>query len=570
MTPIGDARPRWALSAYPVSAAYRRRVEEVLGGDLEVTVLAELRDAGLTAILRRLRQVRTDSAYILLEDATSTPLGPVLRLLLALTPCRRLFVVDDAALVAPFHRGEALMDALRFAGGTAAGALSALQCGLELLRLRWIDRPRPALRGISRVAYLKTNAWFGVKAGGSVGHVAGVINALGRRFPSVDVLSVERPPLLDPTVTHHPVSVAGQIGYPYELNAYRYQWRFVREGRRLFGKAAPDLLYHRLSLANYAGSRLARITGVPLVVEYNGSEVWIARHWGRPLQLPRLARLAEDVTLRDADLIVTVSEVLGDELRSRGIAPARILVHPNCVDPDRFDPDAFTRAGRAALLGRYGIPAETVVCGFVGTFGPWHGVTLLADAIRELVRRDEAWLRRWKVHFLVVGDGMLMAKVRGILGDGAVLPYVTLTGLVEQHEAAAYLAASDVLLSPHVPNADGSAFFGSPTKLFEYMAMARGIVASDLNQIGDVLRRSYRAPALPAGPCPPDEDRLAVLVTPGDREQLLDGLRFLVERPDYREALGRNARREVLAHYTWERNVDAVLERLAELSRGSA
>jgi glycosyltransferase involved in cell wall biosynthesis len=119
-------------------------------------------------------------------------------------------------------------------------------------------------------------------------------------------------------------------------------------------------------------------------------------------------------------------------------------------------------------------------------------------------------------------------------------------------------------MSPHVPNADGSPFFGSPTKLFEYMAMARAIVASDLDQIGDVLRRSYRVPALPAGPCAADEDRLAVLVTPGDREQLLEGLRFLVERPDYREALGRNARAEVLAHYTWERNVDAVVRRLAD------
>jgi glycosyltransferase involved in cell wall biosynthesis len=561
-----DLLGSWALSVYPVSAAYRRRVAEVLGTEVQVSTLAEMRAAGLGGVLRRLRQVRADAAHILLEDPTSTALLPALRFLLALTPCRHLSVVGAEGEVTPFRRRTALRDALRLVGGTVSGALSALLCGLELLSLRLAGGRKRRFRPIRRVAYLKTNLWFGVKAGGSVGHVAGVVNALARRFPHVDVLSVDLPPLLEAGVTHHSVPMIARLGYPYELNYYRYQREFVREGRRLFEKATPDLLYHRLSLANYAGARLARVAGGPYVIEYNGSEVWIASHWGRPLRFRRLARLAEEVALRHADLVVTVSEILGVELRERGIAPERILVHPNCVDADRFDPGRFTTADRAALLSRYGVDEGSVVCGFIGTFGMWHGVTLLADAIRELVRRDEPWVRQWNVHFLIVGDGLLMPNVREILKDPSVARYVTLTGLVEQHEAAGYLAASDVLLSPHVPNADGSPFFGSPTKLFEYMAMARGIVASDLNQIGDVLRRSYRVPALPDGPCRPDEDRLAVLVTPGDRDELLAGLRFLVERPDYRETLGKSARREVLARYTWDRNVDAMLERLRVLS----
>ena len=559
---MGDLPGVWALSLYPVSAAYRRKVATALGAEVRVSTLAEMRDAGLGGILRRLRQVRAAAAHILLEDPASDSLLPMLRPLLALTPCRRLAVVDSEGRVTPFRRRTALLDALQVAGGTVAGAFSALRCGLELVVLKLTGPRRRRGRPIRRVAYLKTNLWFGVKAGGSVGHVAGVINALARRCEHVDVLSVERPPLLEGGATYRPVPMITRLGYPYELNYYRYQGEFVREGRRLFEGGLPDLLYHRLSLANYAAARLARGAGIPHVLEYNGSEVWIARHWGRPLRFPRLAQLAEDVALHHADLVVTVSDVLGAELRERGIPPERILVHPNCVDAERFDPNRFTTADRAALLARYGIAKDSVVCGFIGTFGAWHGVTVLAEAIRELVERDAPWVERWNVHFLIVGDGMLMPKVREILDHPGVTRHVTLTGLVEQHEAASYLAAADVLLSPHVPNADGSPFFGSPTKLFEYMAMARAIVASDLDQIGDVLRRSYRAPALPAGPCSPEEDRLAVLVTPGDRHELLDGLRFLVERAEYREALGRNARREVLARYTWDRNVDAILERL--------
>src|SRR5262249_53887226 len=90
----------------------------------------------------------------------------------------------------------------------------------------------------------------------------------------------------------------------------------------------------------------------------------------------------------------------------------------------------------------------------------------------------------------------------------------------------------------------------------------KAIVASDLEQIGQVLGHSYRSGELPATRCPHDESRLGVLVPAGNRAALLDGIRFLVERGDYREALGRNARREVLARYTWDQSVGALLDAL--------
>src|SRR5206468_4708183 len=129
-----------------------------------------------------------------------------------------------------------------------------------------------------------------------------------------------------------------------------------------------------------------------------------------------------------------------------------------------------------------------------------------------------------------------------------------------QRDAPAYLAASDVLVSPHVPNTDGTRFFGSPTKLFEYMSMGKGIVASDLEQLGEVLRDSLRVGELPtAGPAP-SATQLAVLSRPGSVEDLMEGIAFLVDHHEWRSALGRNARREVERRYTWLHHVGAILE----------
>ena len=156
--------------------------------------------------------------------------------------------------------------------------------------------------------------------------------------------------------------------------------------------------------------------------------------------------------------------------------------------------------------------------------------------------------------------------MRKLLNDELGAPFVTLAGTRPQVETPRTLAASDILLSPHVPNPDGTPFFGSPTKLFEYMAMRKPIVASDLDQVGWVLK-GWRPGEEPPAKGAPGRTRAAVLVEPGDVESLIAGLRRAIELPlAEREALGAEARRLVLEAFTWDRNVAAVLARL----RGSA
>src|SRR5262249_61279701 len=101
--------------------------------------------------------------------------------------------------------------------------------------------------------------------------------------------------------------------------------------------------------------------------------------------------------------------------------------------------------------------------------------------------------------------GPSLAATRQIVESARSEDCVRFTGLIEQADGPQHLAACDVLASPHVPNADGTPFFGSPTKLFEYMAMGKAIVASDLDQVSEVLRHgetAWMVPPADANPPP--------------------------------------------------------------------
>jgi glycosyltransferase involved in cell wall biosynthesis len=551
---------RWALCAYPLSAAYLSNLRTHFGADLQPAVLSEMRRSTIWSMLAALRRVRAAEGLVLLEDTGATPLQPVLQFLLSLTRCRTLAVIDGNFDRTPFTRARAYCEAPALVGATLAGLWSALLCWFELKRLA--SAAPAGCRGsvLRSVCVLRTNLWFGLKAGGSVGHTAGVINALARTCERVDVLSPDTLPLVQAPTSVTIVPPPRRYGYPYELNYYAYHRRFVRDALTLLAHHRPDFLYHRISLGGYAGVSVARRLRLPLVLEYNGSEVWVSQHWGTALRFPQLARMAEDVPLALADVITTVSEVLGEELRHRGVPVERIVVHPNGVDPRMFDPDRYTVEERQTLRRELGLATDDVVCTFVGTFGRWHGVTLLAGVIRSMIEEDEAWLSGRRVRFLFVGDGLYMTEVRRILDTALSRGYAILTGLVPQRDAPRYLAISDILLSPHVPNPDGSRFFGSPTKLFEYMAMTRAIIASDLEQIGQILQPAIRTGNALDGTVMPDA--VALLTRPGSAEDLREAIRFLVARADVRKQLGTNARARVLSAYTWEHNVRAVMQRL--------
>lgn len=395
--------------------------------------------------------------------------------------------------------------------------------------------------GEYRPVYLKSDLWLGIKAGGSVAHTTGVLNALLFFSPKPLFLSTASIPgvSLDVEVYLFPISPRYCARTPYfPLWNARL---FTRWCRGILETKKVSFFYQRYSFGNFTGVVLAQEHQVPLVLEYNGSEVWIARNWDKkPPHLRHIERI-ELLNLHRADVIVVVSGVMKEELVQRGIVPEKILVNPNGVDPEKFHPDVSGDPVRE----KWNLKNKRVI-GFIGTFGPWHGVEVLVKALERLWKK-RADLKE-NTRALLIGGGPLLDDVQASIQASAFHENFILTGVVPQSEAPQYLAACDLLVASHVPNPDGSRFFGSPTKLFEYMAMGKGIVASDLEQIGEVLKHG----------------ETAWLVKPGDVEDLARGIETLLDRPDLAEKMGRTARQEAASRYTWKEHTRKIIEKLKE------
>jgi len=393
----------------------------------------------------------------------------------------------------------------------------------------------------ARPVYLRTDLIFGLQSGGSVGHIAGVLNNLDRFTGPSLFFTTDKIQTVRDDIETHIIRPNGRFADFKELPGIHFNEVCGEEIKKHLRGKKVVFVYQRYSLNNYVGARLSSHLGVPLVMEYNGSEIWMSQNWGRPLKYRTLAEEIELINLKLADLIVVVSKAMKDELISRGIDPDKILVNPNGVDPDRYSPDVDGSRIRA----QYHLDGRTVL-GFIGTFGKWHGAEVLAEAFGRLLQEFPGY--RERVRLLMIGDGIMMPQVKAHLQRSGALEAATLTGLVPQEQGPAYLAASDILVASHVPNPDGTPFFGSPTKLFEYMAMGKGIVASDLDQIGEVLKHDYSA----------------LLVKPGDAQSLMFGLKALIDDQPRRERLGRAAHQEVVLRYTWKEHTRKIIEKLKE------
>lgn len=271
-----------------------------------------------------------------------------------------------------------------------------------------------------------------------------------------------------------------------------------------------DFLYERYSLFSMAGVQLGQSLGIPSLLEVNSPLVQEQLTFRSLLDISK-AREIEAIVFRQADAVLTVSDQVRDYVLSiTGDNELRDRLHvlPNGVDRQRFHPDVPATA--------LPIDPATLVIGFVGSLKPWHGLDVLLRTMK-LLRRDKL-----PVHLLLAGDGPMRDWIEGFIHGAELVEDVTLTGWLDNEALPTWIASMDIAVAPY-PAIEG--FYFSPLKLFEYLAMGKPVVASDIGQIADIIEHRTNG----------------LLCQPGDEQQLANSLRLLIQAPELQAHLAKQA-----------------------------
>ena len=251
---------------------------------------------------------------------------------------------------------------------------------------------------------------------------------------------------------------------------------------RLIRRDKIDLLH----LHGYGASDFGRVaglmTGVPAIVH---------EHFVDPA-MPGYQAVVDRLLAGATRLGIGVSDSVVDFMATaRHIPRRRLRMVPNGAPIADFRPmdDAAVAAARA----RWGLPADRPVIGAIGRLSEQKGLTYLVGALPLLAAQG------LRPQLLLVGDGDLQATLVAQAKEAGVADQVTFTGFASETRALQTLL--DIQVFP-------SLWEGTPLTLFEAMAMARPIVSTGVDGLGEVLRDGETALMVP----PRDPAALAVAI----------------------------------------------------------
>jgi glycosyltransferase involved in cell wall biosynthesis len=164
---------------------------------------------------------------------------------------------------------------------------------------------------------------------------------------------------------------------------------------------------------------------------------------------------------------------------------------------------------------------------YVGFMGPQDGLTLLLEAAEHIVKQE----RRKDTHFVLVGGGTELPKLRTLVAQMGLETFVTFTGQVPYEEVAKYLASSDIGVAPDPKTSMNDK--STMIKILEYMACGLPVVLFDLYE----GRRIAESAALYA--------------TPNDPVDFANQVTKLLDCDELRQKLGQHGRQRVEQRLNW-------------------
>lgn len=303
------------------------------------------------------------------------------------------------------------------------------------------------------------------------------------------------------------------------------------EARRAVAELHPDvILLYGLPTVGIQSVLTARWYGIPIIFR----SIDILNQL-TPSSLTHITTILERIVYRSVDGIIALTPRLQEHVERYGVPASRIRVLACGVDTMLFSPGP----GNPSVLARWNINQHDPVILFMGTIYRFSGLDrVISDYPKLLERHPNAKL-------LVVGWGEDETRLKRLAAETGVSRNVVFTGLQPYSLLPDIIRASTICINPFELNDITRDIL--PNKLFQYLACGRPLVATRLPGT------EYFLPGEGAG---------VVYTSLSDVVACLIGL---LDDPERRHALGKNAVSAVQERYDWKRIAQTMVDTIQEL-----
>ena len=290
-------------------------------------------------------------------------------------------------------------------------------------------------------------------------------------------------------------------------------------------------------LSIIAGIAIKRELNLPLVFHVHSTEK--GRTLGNGSEVISNLELRGGKT---ADMVITVSNAMKEELRKLGFPEEKIRVCYNGVDPEKYSPERISKEDIARIRQRYGLKEDDLMIFFIGRLVWVKGVDKLVMAMPHILNEVP------NAKLVIVGVGDMRGYLEKLVENLRIQENVKFRfEFIPEEERILHYAACDVAVFPSLYEP-----FGIVT--LEAMSMEKPVVVGARGVSG------MREIVVPSGP-----EQCGFHVNPYDPKDIAWGIVNSIKDPAVKERLGKNGRKRVLENFTWDIIAKKTIELYEEL-----
>ncbi len=279
---------------------------------------------------------------------------------------------------------------------------------------------------------------------------------------------------------------------------------------KLLREHEVDILHTHEYFANTMGRLAAILAGTPKRFAHIQNS-----HWPAHVRKKRHYRIDKFLSWF-CDHVIACSEMARKfQVEVEGLHPDKVVTVHNCTDLALYDPSE----PHPGIREEFGFTSQNILIASIARLTRVKGHRFLIEAAPAILEEFP------ECRILIAGYGIERENLEKQVQELSLEERVLFLGT--RHDIPNVLSSIDLFVQPTLIRE------GLPLAITEAMASGTAVVATDVGGVSEAVLHK----------------KTGILVPPGDRNALADGILFLLRNPSFRHAMAMNGRQHCIEQY---------------------